>query len=116
MIPQWQEPLPALLEWAMSLRGYHVALHLSNLQKVRLAPHSLQDVDVRNAVGTNILDVTATRNTYTKLAHGPEKVKEVLIGVVGAGLVLWAPEDATMLTQWLKVWDGLNESGVRIKL
>ena len=50
------------------------------------------------------------------LAQGPEKVKEVLTGVAGAGLVLWAPDHAAMLTQWLKVWDGLNESGVRIKL
>ena len=79
MIPLWQEPSPALLEWALSLRGYHVALHLSNLQKASLAPHSQPDAAVRSAVETNILDTIATRGIYAKLAQGPEKVKEVLL-------------------------------------
>ena len=112
----WQEPFVNLLEWALSLRGYHVALHLSNLQKVCLAPCALTDADARNKVGANILNVENTRNTYTKLAQGQVKIKEVLTAAAGAGLVLWAPEDVHTLTQWLKVWDGLNEQGILVKL
>ena len=62
-------------------------------------------------IGANILDVKETRNIYTKLAQGPVKIKEVFVSVAGAGLMLWAPEDANTLNQWLKVWDGVNEEG-----
>ena len=30
--------------------------------------------------------------------------------------MLWAPEDANTLNQWLKVWDGVNEEGFPVKL
>ena len=116
MIATWQEPSVNLLEWAMSLHGYHVALHLSNLQKVCLAPCALSDADARNKVGANILDVQHIRNTYIKLAQGPVKIRGVFASAAGAGLMLWAPEDAPTLNQWLKVWDGLNEEGTLVKL
>ena len=116
MIPLWQEPSPILLEWALSLRGYHIALHLSNLQKVCLAPCALTDAQARNGTGANILSVTDTRNLYTKLAQGPAKIEEAFRSISGLGLVLWAPEDAAMLTQWLKVWDALHENGICVKL
>ena len=117
MIDSWKEPSAALLQWSMSAHGYHVALHLSNLQKVRLpAQCSLSDADTRNMVGANILDLTASRNTYTKLAQGPVKIKEVFARAAGAGLMLWAPDDANTLNRWLKVWDGLNEEGTPVKL
>ena len=33
LIPSWQEPSVNLLEWALSLRGHHVALHLLTLRR-----------------------------------------------------------------------------------
>ena len=79
LIVTWQEPSVSLLKWSMSIHGYHVALHLSNLQKVCLAPCALSDADARNKAGANILDVNSTRNTYTKLAQGPVKIKDCLL-------------------------------------
>jgi len=117
LIPQWQEPSPALLEWALSLRGYHVALHLSNLQKAGLESLARPDNQlVNSAVETNILDVTGTRSIYTKLFQTKETIREVFTTVAGAGLVLWAPDDADTLTQWLKVWDEMHEERFRFKL
>jgi len=115
VVPFWQEPSTILLEWALNFfsKEVSIALHLSNLQKMKLEP--LQESSPSRLV-PRVPTVVDTRELYVALSQSSSRIEEVLTKFAGGGLVIWAPEGKVQLPRIVAALKKLYEGGVKLSL
>jgi hypothetical protein len=114
VVPVWREPSTLLLEHAALMSPYSIALNLSNLQRVDL--EGLSRGHPTPGALPKVLNPDKTKEIYTKLALGPEKIEEVLREFEGVGLLLWVPDDKEQLARILGEVKKLGAKGMTIPL